>query len=39
MNFQREVDHLPQARYFDQARYGVVVRMALLALMAGRLPD
>lgn len=34
-----EVDSLPQARYFDQARYAVVVRMALLALMADRLPN
>jgi aspartate carbamoyltransferase catalytic subunit len=31
-----EVDALPVAQYFAQARYGVVVRMALLALIAGK---
>lgn len=30
----KEVDDLPQARYFTQAQYGVFVRMALLSLMA-----
>ena len=30
-----EVDNTPQARYFQQARNGVVVRMALLALVLG----
>ena len=33
-----DVDTLPQAQYFSQARYGVIVRMALLALICGRLP-
>ncbi len=30
-----EVDSMPQARYFQQARNGVVVRMALLSLVLG----
>ncbi len=30
-----EVDELPQARYFDQVRNGVIVRMALLDLLLG----
>ncbi len=30
-----EVDNAPQARYFQQVRNGVVVRMALLALVLG----
>jgi aspartate carbamoyltransferase catalytic subunit len=30
-----EVDNTPQARYFQQVRNGVVVRMALLALVLG----
>ncbi len=30
-----EVDELPQARYFDQVRNGVIVRMALLDLILG----
>ncbi|WP_456466732.1 aspartate carbamoyltransferase [Methanopyrus sp.] len=30
-----DVDELPQARYFDQVRNGVVVRMALLDLLLG----
>jgi len=30
-----EVDAMPQARYFQQVRNGVVVRMALLALVLG----
>jgi len=34
----KDVDGLAQARYFEQARYGVIVRMALLALMAGKAP-
>ena len=33
----KEVDVLPCAQYFIQARYGVVVRMAILALMFGRI--
>lgn len=28
-----EVDELPQAKYFEQANYGVYIRMALLTLM------
>lgn len=31
-----EVDHLPGAAYFRQARNGVLVRMALIALVMGR---
>jgi aspartate carbamoyltransferase catalytic subunit len=31
-----EIDALPQAKYFKQAKYGVCVRMALLSLMVGR---
>ncbi|MET0155018.1 MAG: aspartate carbamoyltransferase [Rickettsiales bacterium] len=31
-----EIDALPQAGYFEQARGGLYVRMALLALMLGR---
>ena len=34
----KDVDHMPQAHYFIQARYGVIVRMALLALIAGEMP-
>jgi aspartate carbamoyltransferase catalytic subunit len=34
----KDVDQLPQAHYFAQARYGVIVRMALLALIAGKVP-
>lgn len=34
---EEEVDHLPQARYFAQASYGVYIRMALLSLITGRL--
>jgi len=30
-----EVDSMPQARYFQQARNGVVIRMALLSLVLG----
>jgi len=30
-----EVDATPQAKYFQQVRNGVVVRMALLALILG----
>lgn len=30
-----EVDSLPQAKYFDQAKNGIPVRMALLALLLG----
>jgi aspartate carbamoyltransferase catalytic subunit len=30
-----EVDCMPQARYFQQVYNGVVVRMALLALVLG----
>jgi aspartate carbamoyltransferase catalytic subunit len=33
----KEVDALKPARYFEQAHYGVAVRMALLALMMGRI--
>jgi len=33
----KEVDALPSAQYFIQARYGVVVRMALLGLIFGRI--
>lgn len=33
-----EVDKTPYAAYFKQAHYGVPVRMALLALVLGRLP-
>jgi aspartate carbamoyltransferase catalytic subunit len=32
----RDVDSHPAARYFEQAKYGVAVRMALLALILGR---
>ena len=28
-----EVDHLPCAKYFAQANYGIYIRMALLNLM------
>ena len=31
-----EIDNLPQAKYFQQAKYGVYVRMALLSLIAGK---
>ena len=31
-----EVDEFPQAKYFDQAFYGMVVRMALLAMVFDR---
>jgi aspartate carbamoyltransferase catalytic subunit len=34
----KDVDSLAQAKYFEQARNGVIVRMALLALMAGKAP-
>lgn len=30
---EEEVDHLPQAKYFAQANYGVYIRMALLSLI------
>jgi aspartate carbamoyltransferase catalytic subunit len=30
-----EVDNTPYARYFQQVRNGIVVRMALLALILG----
>ncbi len=33
----KEVDTLSCAQYFAQARYGVVIRMAILALMFGRI--
>ncbi len=32
-----EVDKMPYARYFKQAYYGVLVRMALLALVLGKI--
>jgi aspartate carbamoyltransferase catalytic subunit len=32
-----DVDDLPGAPYFRQARNGVYVRMALIALVAGRI--
>ena len=32
-----DVDDLPGAAYFRQARNGVYVRMALIALVAGRI--
>ncbi len=34
----KEVDTMKPARYFEQAHYGVAVRMALLALIMGRVP-
>ena len=34
-----DVDDLPNAAYFRQAAYGVFVRMALLCLVTGRLPE
>ena len=34
-----DVDDLPNAAYFRQAAYGVTVRMALLCLVTGNLPD
>jgi len=32
----RDVDFLPYARYFEETRYGVITRMALLTLLFGR---
>jgi aspartate carbamoyltransferase catalytic subunit len=32
-----EVDLMPQARYFKQVYYGLLTRMALLALVLGAL--
>jgi len=34
-----EVDALPQAAYFKQARYGLLIRMALLKLVSRKVTD